>query len=213
AVALAVVEVKVVLGGLVGLDPPVGIRVLLGPGKADLLAVPDPLEPGALHIGQVLDDPEQAGPPPHHGPPQLLGVKALQLPQQGRPLEVDEAGQRVALVAGRGRLGAVVFGHGPPVRSNWSRQPTEQKYHVTPFRTAVGAPATATVMPQPGSTASAGASAAPAGARPEGSGAWLWRQSTSSARMATAISSWVEGPRSRPAGLRTRARSSAATPW
>ena len=35
--------------------------------------------------------------------------------------------------------------------SKWSRQPTEQKYHVTPSRTAVGAPATATVMPQTGS--------------------------------------------------------------
>ena len=75
----------------------------------------------------------------------------------------------------------------------------------------MGAPATATVMPHTGSTASAGAGAAAARAA-GGAAARPWRQSTSSARMATAISSWVEGPRSRPAGLRTRASSSAATP-
>ena len=58
------------------------------------------------------------------------------------------------------------------------------------------APTTATVMPQTGSTASA---AAGTGVSPR-----VCRQATSSARMATAISSCDDGPRSSPAGARTR---------
>src|SRR5918994_424844 len=64
--------------------------------------------------------------------------------------------------------------------------------------------ATATVMPQTGSMASSTSSA--------GEGPRVCRQATSSARIATAISSWEEGPRSRPAGLRIRARDSSSTP-
>src|ERR671911_613602 len=99
AVALGLVEGEDVSGGLAGLDAPVGVRVLLGPGEADLLAVPHPLEPRALHVGQVLDQAEQAGPGGDHGPAQLLVVQALQLPQQGRPVEVEEAGQHLPLAA------------------------------------------------------------------------------------------------------------------
>ena len=70
-----------------------------------------------------------------------------------------------------------------------------------PSHSAVSfAPSTATVMPQTGSTASAGAA-------PGGSLACAATR-RAPARIATAISSCVDGPRSRPAGLRTRASAS-----
>ena len=89
-----------------------------------------------------------------------------------------------------------------------SLQPGPQKKWVMPSSSADGAVAvTDTLIPQTGSTASAEAQIPP-----EDSSRSRFLCATRSARTAIPISSWLQGPRSTPTGVTTRASSSAGTP-
>src|SRR5918998_5941557 len=59
ALGLGAVEGDDLRRALARLDPEVGVAILFGPGKVDVVSGPDPLEPPPLDIGEMLDQTQQ----------------------------------------------------------------------------------------------------------------------------------------------------------